>query len=265
MDKVTVKTIQKRKESKEPITALTCYDAATAKIVDQCGLDVALVGDSLANTRLGYKNTLPVTFEEMLHHVKASARGVQRALLVADMPYLSYETDPREAAKLAGRFIKEGGAEAVKLEGGSRIAGSLRAILNANVPVMGHLGLTPQSVNKIGGFKVQGRKRTDAAHIIMDAKFLEKLGVFSIVLEGIPADLARKITKMLKIPTIGIGAGPDCDGQILVFDDLVGFSSPPLPKFVKRYANLKPQIVQALTQYRYEVITRRFPEKGHSY
>ncbi len=265
MDTITIKTIQKRKESHTPITALTCYDAYTAALVDAAGLDIALVGDSLANTRLGYPNTLPVTFEEMLHHVKASARGVKRSLLVADMPYLSYEINPKEAAKMAGAFVKTGGAKAVKLEGGMKIGPSITAILNAKVPVMGHLGLTPQSVFKDGGYQVKGRKKQDAAAIMKDAKYLEQLGVFSLVLEGIPASLGAKISKSLRIPTIGIGAGPLCDGQILVLDDILGFSPPPHPKFVKRYLNLRAPIVQALTRYRWEVLSHQFPTPDHSY
>jgi len=265
MDKITVGSLQKNKTQKIPITALTCYDAYTAQILDSCGIDIALVGDSLANTRLGYANTIPVTFEEMLHHVKASSRGIKRALLVADMPFMTYEAEPSQAAKLAGRFIKEGGAQAVKLEGGRRVGNSIKAIINSNVPVMGHLGLTPQSIYKEGGYHVKGRNKAEARDIIKDAKFLERIGAFALVLEGIPAKLAHKISEMLKIPTIGIGAGPGCDGQILVLDDLVGFSPPPLPKFVKKYANLRPEMIKAVSGFRYEVLTKRFPTKEFSY
>jgi len=234
-------------------------------LVDQGGIDVALVGDSLANTRLGYANTLPVTVPEMLHHVRAASRGIQKALLVADMPFLSYEAAPWEAALTAGRFMKEGGAHAVKLEGGERVADSIRAILRANVPVMGHLGLTPQSINLQGGYRVQGKRPQDASRLIKDALLLEKLGVFALVLEGIPRSLGKAITKKLKIPTIGIGAGPDCDGQILVLDDLLGMSAGPSPKFVKKYANLHPLMLQAISSYNTDVRRRRFPGKDQSY
>ena len=228
-------------------------------------MDIALVGDSVANVRLGYPNTLPVTVEEMLHHVKASARGVEQAFLVADMPFLSYEAAPWEAAKTAGRFVKEGKAQAVKLEGGKRVATSIKAILNANVPVMGHLGLVPQSVHKMGGYHVQGKKPAEAQEIFKDAKLLQSLGVFSIVLEGIPSPLAKKITRALHIPTIGIGAGPHCDGQILVLDDMLGLTEGHSPKFVKHFASLRPTMDKAIRQYQIEVESHRFPTQAQSY
>lgn len=265
MEKVTVLSIQKKKKSRVPIVALTCYDAATAQLIEEAGVDVALVGDSLANTRLGYPNTLPVTLEEMIHHVKAAGRAIRNALLVADMPFQSYENAPWQAAQAAGRFVKEGRAQAVKVEGGRRIAPSIKAILNSNIPVMGHLGLTPQSVNKQGGYHVQGRMPKDAAELLRDAKLLQSLGVFSIVLEGIPAALGKKISRALKIPTIGIGAGPHCDGQILVLDDLLGITNGPSPKFVKKYANLRPLMAKAVRQYSADVLHRRFPTPDTSY
>lgn len=265
MEKITVLSLQKKKKEKIPITALTCYDAFTARLVDSAGIDIALVGDSLANTRLGYSNTLPVTLNEMIHHVKASARGIQHSLLVADMPFQTYEVAPWEAAKAAGRFVKEGGATAVKVEGGRRISKSIQAILNSNIPIMGHIGLTPQSVNKQGGYHVQGRRPAQARELIMEAKLLEKLGVFCLVLEGVPLDLGRKITRSLKIPTIGIGAGPYCDGQILVFDDLMGMTEGPSPKFVAAYAHLRPQMKKALNNFARDVQSHHFPNKEHSY
>ena len=264
MDKVTVSTLLKKKEARQRIVALTCYDAATARLIDAAGVDVALVGDSLANTRLGYLNTLPVTMDEMVHHTRASARGISSALLVADMPFFSYEAAPWEAAKAAGRFVKEAGAAAVKVEGGRRIEASIRAILDANVPVMGHLGLTPQSVNRMGGFRVQGRMPKDARALLEDARRLEKLGVFSIVLEGVPADLGRKISRALKIPTIGIGAGAGCDGQILVLDDLLGISES-APKFAAQYAHLRRVMSAAVRRYADDVRSGRFPDEAHSY
>lgn len=264
MSQITIEQIKNFKKSKKPIVALTCYDSASAAWIDPF-VDIALVGDSLANTRLGYPHTLPITVDEMMHHVKASARSIKQALLVADLPFLSYETAPWQAAQTAGRFIKEGGAQAVKCEGGARIAGSITAMLRANIPVMGHLGLVPQSIHKMGGYKVQGRKPIDAQRIIKDAITLEKLGVFSIVLEGIPSQLAKTITKRLIIPTIGIGAGPHTDGQILVLDDILGLTEHGLPKFVKRFANLAPLVRKAISDYRNEVTQKRFPNTAHSY
>lgn len=264
MEKISVSSLLKKKKAREPIVALTCYDAATARLIDAAGVDVALVGDSLANTRLGYPNTLPVTMDEMIHHVRASARGIQRALLVADMPFLSYEAAPWQAAQAAGRFVKEAGAVAVKLEGGRRVEASVRAILNANVPVMGHLGLTPQSVNREGGYRVQGRTPKAAAALLEDAKRLEKLGVFCIVLEGVPAALGKKVSRALKIPTIGIGAGAGCDGQILVLDDLLGISET-VPKFAAKFANLRPIMAAAVRRYAGEVRSGKFPDDAHSY
>jgi 3-methyl-2-oxobutanoate hydroxymethyltransferase len=265
VEKTTVLSIQKKKKERQPIVALTCYDAATARLIDEAGVDIALVGDSLANTRLGYANTIPITMDEMIHHVRASARGIKKALLVADMPFHSYEAAPWKAAQNAGRFIKEGRAEAVKVEGGRRIGASIKAILKANVPVMGHLGLTPQSIHQEGGYHVHGKKTGEAEMILKEAKYLESLGVFSIVLEGIPAAVGRRVTKHLRIPTIGIGAGPDCDGQILVLDDMLGISQNKTPRFVQRYAHLLPLMEKAVRLYSSDVRSHLFPTHQHSY
>jgi len=264
MEKVTVISIQKKKKSKDILTALTCYDAFTGKLVDEAGIDIALVGDSLANTRLGYANTIPVTLEEMLHHTKAASRGVQRALLVADLPFMTYELSAAQAAQSAGRFIKEGGAHAVKVEGGKRIGPSITAMLKANIAVMGHIGLTPQSYYKDGGYRVKGVTPAQVKDLKADAKYLEQLGVFSLVLEGMRPDVAKAITRSLKIPTIGIGAGPDCDGQILVLDDLLGLTENS-PKFVKKYARLRQSMLKAIQAYKKDVESRHFPGLQHSY
>jgi 3-methyl-2-oxobutanoate hydroxymethyltransferase len=264
MEKVTVRSLQEKKNKKIPITALTCYDAFTGRLIDSGGVDIALVGDSLANTRLGYPNTLPITVEEMLHHTKAAARGVRQALLVADLPYLAYETKPQDAAQNAGRFIKEGGAAAVKAEGGKRIGPSIQAMIRANIPVMGHVGLTPQSVHVHSGYHVQGKKPQDAQRVLNDALFLEKCGVFAIVIEGVPTELGKKISRRLKIPTIGIGAGRFCDGQILVLDDLLGFGER-APRFVKQYAQLRAPMMKAVRAYGADVRARRFPSAEFSY
>lgn len=263
MEKVTLRTLQEKKKHKTPITALTCYDAFSARLIEAGGVDIALVGDSLANTRLGYPNTLPITMEEMLHHTRAAARGVQRALLIADMPYLAYETSAQEAAKNAGRFIKAG-AGAVKVEGGKRVGPSVQAMIRANIPVMGHVGLTPQSIHVQSGYHVQGKNPRAAKQIFEDALFLQRAGVFSLVLEGVPIALAKRITRALRIPTIGIGAGSYCDGQILVLDDILGFGERS-PKFVKRYANLRMPMLNAIRRYNTEVRSRKFPTAEYSY
>jgi len=263
--KVTTRSLLDMKHKGENIVALTAYDAPTAALVNEAGVDVILVGDSVANVKLGYENTLPVTPEEMLHHTKAVARGNSRALLVADMPYLSYEIDALEALRVAGRFVKEGGAEAVKLEGGIEVAPVIKELVRINVPVMGHLGLTPQAVNKLGGFKVQGRRPQEADKMLTDARILEGAGVFAIVLEAVPEELAREITKKVGVPTIGIGAGKACDGQILVVDDMLGMGAGPVPKFVKRYADLRPAMLDAIKRYTAEVRAGGFPGPDHAY
>lgn len=263
--KITTSRLVEMKQKGHRITALTAYDAPTAHLLNEAGIDVLLVGDSVGNVKLGYDNTLPVTVEEMLHHVRAVRRGNSGALLVADMPYLSYELDAREAARNAGRLIKEGGAEAVKVEGGMEVAPVIKELLRVNVPVMGHLGLTPQAVHRLGGYKVQGRRPQEAEKMLTDARILEGAGVFAIVLECVPADLAREITRKVSVPTIGIGAGPDCDGQILVVDDLLGLSPGPAPKFVKRYADLRTVMLQAVRAYAEDVRGEAFPGPEHAY
>src|ERR1700675_3289536 len=241
--KVTVPGILERKSassaqnsSTAKITCLTAYDYPTARLLDDAGVDILLVGDSLAMVVLGYESTLPVTLEEMLHHTRAVRRGTRHALLVADMPYGSYHDDPMAAVRHAVRFVKEAGAEAVKIEGGERRMDLIARLVEAEIPVMGHIGLTPQSVNALGGFRVQGKTEEAGAQLLRDARAVEAAGAFSIVLESIPRDLAARITAELRIPTIGIGAGPDCDGQILVLHDMIGLGSEHVPKFARRYA-----------------------------
>ena len=236
--KVTTQTLRAMKRSSQVISMLTAYDYPTALAMDQAGIDVILVGDSLGMVVLGYKNTLPVTMEDMLHHCKAVARGAEYALLVGDMPFMSYQASTNEAVRNAGRFLQEAGMDAVKLEGGSERLNAIRAIILAGIPVMGHLGLTPQSVHQLGGFRPQGRDASAALHLLEDARLLQEAGCFSLVLESVPARLARYISEQLEIPTIGIGAGGGCDGQVLVTHDLLGLFERFTPKFVKKYANL---------------------------
>jgi 3-methyl-2-oxobutanoate hydroxymethyltransferase len=262
---VTIATLLDMKRKGVKVAMLTAYDFPTARIAEEAGVDVVLVGDSVAMTKLGYDSTLPVTMDEMMHHVKAVKRGLSRALLVADMPYLTYELDAKEAARNAGRFLKEGGAHAVKLEGGMEIAPIIKELIKVNVPVFGHLGLTPQAVNRLGGYKVQGRKPQDAERILTEARVLEGAGVCAVVLECVPAELAKEITKRLQIPTIGIGAGSHCDGQVLVSDDLLGLTEGTPHKFVKRYADLRAQAVEAVSDYCKEVRDGSFPGPEHSF
>ena len=262
---VTVGTLVDMKRKGLKIAMLTAYDFPTARVADEAGVDVVLVGDSVAMTKLGYESTLPVTMDEMMHHVKAVKRGLKRALLVADMPYLTYELDAKEAARNAGRFLKEGGAHAVKLEGGMEIAPVIKELIKVNVPVVGHLGLTPQAVNRLGGYKVQGRRPEDAERILTEARVLEGAGVCALVLECVPADLAKEITKRLQIPTIGIGAGPHCDGQVLVSDDMLGLTEGVPHKFVKRYADLRGAAVKAVSDYCKDVRDSSFPGPEHSF
>lgn len=262
---VTTAHLGALKRAGQKITALTAYDAPTARWLNEAGLDVILVGDSVANVKLGYPNTLPVTLEEMLHHTRAVARGNTRALLVADMPFLTYEFDPKDAVRQVGRLIKEGGAAAVKVEGGEAVLPTVRALGAANIPVMGHLGLTPQSVHRLGGYKVQGRGPAAARRLLAEARRLEKAGVFALVLEAVPRALGKKITQALKIPTLGIGAGPDTDGQILVVDDLLGLTPVPRPRFVRAYADLGAQAVRAVRAYAADVRAGRFPNSSESY
>ncbi len=264
MDRLTVPLLQAMKKGRQRIAALTCYDYTTARLLNEAGIDLLLVGDSLGMVKLGYESTLPVTVDDMAYHTQIVARGNQRALLVADMPYLSYHASVEEAVRNSGWMLKAG-AQAVKIEGGVEMAPIIRALLAAKIPVMGHLGMTPQSVNIFGGFKVQGRERAARQRLLKDAKALEKLGVFAIVLECIPSSLARQITRAVSIPTIGIGAGIACDGQVLVIDDLLGLSPEPRPRFVKTYANVRETIRQAAGRYREEVRSGRFPDASHSY
>jgi 3-methyl-2-oxobutanoate hydroxymethyltransferase len=263
--KVSTLRLQEMKQKREKITVLTAYDYSTAKMVDEAGVDVVLVGDSLGMVLLGYDSTLPVTMDDMLHHSKAVARGTRHALVVSDMPFMSYHVSVSESVRNAGRFLQEAGANAVKLEGGREIADTVKAIIAAGIPVMGHLGLTPQSVNQLGGFRVQGRDEAAARQIINNALALQDAGVFAIVLECIPAALAKMVTSRLDIPTIGIGAGAECDGQVLVFHDLVGLYSDLSPKFVKRYASLRSDIKDAIVGYRDEVKAGVFPGPEHGF
>jgi 3-methyl-2-oxobutanoate hydroxymethyltransferase len=265
LNKVTIKDIIEKKRKGEKIVTLTSYDYSFAKIVDEVGIDLILVGDSLSMVMLGYKNTLSITMDEMIHHTKAVSRGVSNALIVGDMPFLSYKIDKTEAVKNAGRFIQEGGAEAVKVEGGTEICSTIKAMIDADIQVMGHIGLTPQAIYKFGGFLVQGKTIQAAKKLILDAKNLEESGVFSIVLESIPWQVAKIITESIDIPTIGIGAGPYCDGQILVIHDMLGIFTDFKPKFLKYFGKLGKSIRKALIDYRNEVINSIYPDREHSY
>lgn len=264
-EKVTTVSLMQKKRKGEKITVLTAYDYSTAKLLDQAGIDIALVGDSLGMVVLGYESTLPVTMDDMLHHTKAVARGVSRTMVVGDMPFMSYQINPEEALANAGRFLQEGGAHAVKLEGGIPVAETVARIVDAGIPVMGHLGMTPQSVRKFGGFRVQGKSQSDAERIINDAKALEEAGVFAIVLELIPKDLARQITESVSVPTIGIGAGPYCDGQVQVTNDILGMYGEFHPKHAKKYANFSEAMTTALKNYIDEVKAGVFPGEEHSF
>jgi 3-methyl-2-oxobutanoate hydroxymethyltransferase len=270
--KITVPSILERKSgvpsqnsSPTKITCLTAYDYPTARLLDEAGVDILLVGDSLGMVVLGYESTLPVTMEEMLQCTRAVRRGTRHALLVADMPYGSYHDDPAEAVRHAIRFVKEAGAEAVKIEGGERRMELIARLVDAEIPVMGHIGLTPQSVNAFGGFRVQGKSEEAGEQLLRDARAVEAAGAFSIVLESIPRELAARITAKLKIPTIGIGAGPDCDGQVLVIHDLVGLSFGHKPKFARRYANVGEMISRAAAEYCRDVQQGSFPSDEESY
>lgn len=269
--KVTVPELLQRKFSaaessnNHKITCLTAYDYAMGRLVDEAGVDVVLVGDSLGMVMLGYESTLPVTIEEMLHHTKAVGRGVQRALLVADMPYGTYHGEIGEALRNAMRFVKEAGAEAVKVEGGERRLELIARLTEAEIPVMGHVGLTPQSVNPMGGYRVQGKTPDSAEQLLRDARAVEAAGAFAIVLEGIPRELAAEITRTVRIPTIGIGAGPDCDGQILVLHDVLGLTFQDAPKFARRYANVGEVISKAVREYCEDVQSGTFPSDAESY
>lgn len=263
--KITTLALREKKARGEIITMLTAYDYATALAVDRAGMDVILVGDSLGMVVLGYPTTLPVTMEEMLHHCRAVARGAQNAMLIGDMPFMSYQVSPEDALRNAGRFLQEAGMDAVKLEGGREVADTVVKIVGAGIPVMGHLGLTPQSVHKFGGFRAQGRTAVAAKRIIEDARILEDAGCFSIVLEAVPDRVAELISKRISIPTIGIGAGAGCDGQVLVTHDALGLFDRFTPKFVKRYANLHAEMARAFAEYKANVEARAFPAIEHTY
>jgi 3-methyl-2-oxobutanoate hydroxymethyltransferase len=263
-NKITIRHIQAMKARHEVISMLTAYDYPTALIMDQAGLDIILVGDSLGMVVLGYESTLPVTMDEMIHHCKAVARGAKFALLVGDMPFLSYQVSTTEAVRNAGRFLQEGGMSAVKLEGGSERAETIQAIVNAGIPVMGHLGLTPQSVHKLGGFRPQARNAEAAYRLIEDAHILQEAGCFSLVLESIPGKLAKILSEQLVIPTLGIGAGAGCDGQVLVTHDLLGIFERFTPKFAKRYAHLAEDMRQAFGEYNKDVKENKFPSYEHT-
>jgi 3-methyl-2-oxobutanoate hydroxymethyltransferase len=265
MDKVTVQSVLKMKQDGTKIAMLTAYDYAFSRILDDAGIDILLVGDSLGMAVLGYEDTLPVTMEEMIHHTKAVVRGAKRALVVADMPFMSYQVSDEKALENAGAFLKLAGAHAVKLEGGARIVGLVRKMTDAGIPVMGHLGLTPQSVLQFGGYSLQASNVSEAQALLEDSLALQEAGAFAIVLEKIPSELAELVTAGLSIPTIGIGAGPACDGQVLVVNDLLGMFERFLPKFVKKYINLKATIDDAVKSYINDVRGDIFPSSEHSY
>jgi len=263
--RVTVRSVQGFKDRGERIPMLTCYEALSARILDEAGIPLLLVGDSLGMVVLGYDSTVPVTMDEMLHHTRAVSRGAETAMVIGDMPFMSFQGDVDEAVYNAGRFLKEAGAHAVKLEGGGRVVDVVERMTSSGIPVMAHLGLTPQSVNQLGGFRVQGRTEEQAHGITEDAKNLEAAGAFSIVLEGVPSDLAQQVTASLTIPTIGIGAGPHCDGQVLVYHDFLGITPGKKPKFAKAYAELGDAIAEAARTYADEVRTGVHPDEEHSY
>lgn len=267
MKKVTIKVIQKMHEDGIKIPVLTAYGFAMASLLDKAGLPLLLVGDSVGMVEAGYDSTIPVTVDEMIYHTRSVQRGAKYALVIADMPFMSYQVSIEDALMNAGRLVKEGGAEGVKVEGGTRCAEVIRAIREAEIPVMGHVGLTPQSVNVMGGYKVQGRGAEAANAVMEDARAVEEAGAFAVVLEAVPSELAADITDALTIPTIGIGAGPGCDGQVLVLNDMLGLNvtTDVLPKFVKQYADLSAVITEAAGDFVREVISGTYPDKEHSY
>ena len=262
---VTLETLQSMKRSGEKIACLTTYDAGFTRVLEAAGVDMFIIGDSLGMVVMGYDTTLPVTMDEIIYHTRAVVRGAASTLVIADMPFMSYQTDLRDARHNAGRLIKEAGAHAVKLEGGVNIAETIRAIVNIDIPVVGHVGLTPQSVHRMGGFRVQGRDDEQASRILADARAVEDAGAFAVVLEGLPSSLAKQITESLSIPTIGIGAGVDCDGQVLVIHDILGLCDKYSPKFVKRYADVSSTISAGIEDYIREVKSGEFPTEAHSF
>jgi len=263
--KITIPALHAKKQRGEPITMITAYDYPGALAVDEAGVDLILVGDSLGMVVLGYESTVPVTMEDMISHTAAVKRGTKYAHIVGDMPFMSYQSDVKDAVRNAGRFLKEGGADSVKLEGGAEMAPTVKAIVDAGIAVMGHIGLTPQSASKLGGYRVQGKSRSGAHKLLEDALALQDAGAYAIVLETTPARVSEFVSKRLSIPTIGIGAGAGCDGQVLVFHDLLGYFDRFSPRHNKRYANLKPLIVEAVKQYVNEVSTRAFPTDENSF
>jgi 3-methyl-2-oxobutanoate hydroxymethyltransferase len=263
--KNTVSTLKQQKLDGDKITMLTAYDYSTAKLIDECGINTILVGDSLGMTMLGYEDTLSVTMEDMIHHTAAVCRGAKNALVVGDMPFMSYQTSVYDAVVNAGRLIKEGHCQAVKLEGGAAVCPQIRAITDAQIPVMGHIGLTPQSINAFGGFKVQGKSEEAAQRILDEARAIEEAGAFGIVLECIPAKLSAKITEAISIPTIGIGAGPYCDGQVLVYQDMLALFTDFKPKFVKHFADVGALMREGFTAYNEEVKAGTFPAQEHCF
>lgn len=265
MSKVTITKLQDMKNANKKITMLTAYDYSMAKILDNAGIDILLVGDSLSMVMLGNENTLPVSMDEMVIFTKAVAKGTTNALVVADMPFLSYKVDLKDAVYNAGRLIKDGGAQAVKVEGGEYIAKTILAMIHADIPVMGHIGLTPQAIHQMGGYKIQGKNPPSAEKLIEDAKLLEEIGIFALVLECIPYELAKEITEAIDIPTMGIGAGPYCDGQVSVIHDILGLYEEIRPKFVRKYANLTSVITKAVNKYTKDVQEGKFPTLEESY
>ncbi len=264
-NKITVLDFKKKKETGQKITMLTAYDYPMARIIDAIGIDAVLVGDSLGMTALGYDSTLRVTMDEMIHHSKAVRKGVNRAFLIGDMPFMSYQASDEDAVRNAGRFVKEAACQAVKIEGASEVLFRIKAIINSGIPVLGHIGLLPQSVNKLGGYKVQGKGHEEADRLMLDAVSLEKAGCFAIVIECVPSDVGRRITKELSIPTIGIGAGKYCDGQVLVTDDIIGRFDKFVPKFVKQYAKINDVIQDAVKSFKQDVEEGVFPSDEHSF
>ncbi|MFC1962636.1 3-methyl-2-oxobutanoate hydroxymethyltransferase [Chloroflexota bacterium] len=263
--RITVAELKEMKARGEKLTMLTAYDYGTAKLIDEAGIPLILVGDSLGMVILGYESTIPVTMDEMIHHTKAVARGARNTLVVGDMPFMSYHANTEEALRNAARFIQEGGAQAVKLEGGEIMADKVKRIVECGMPVMGHIGLTPQSIHQLGGFKVQGKTLEAGQHLLKDARALEEAGAFAIVLESVPAQLSSLITTRVAIPTIGIGAGPGCDGQVQVISDLLGIFTDFVPRHAKQYAHLAEVIKQAVAEYMAEVKSCTFPTPKQSY
>jgi 3-methyl-2-oxobutanoate hydroxymethyltransferase len=263
--KITVASLREKKLHREPITCLTAYDYPSARLVDEAGIDIVLVGDSLAMTMLGHENTLSITIDEMLHHTKAARRGVQHALLMADMPYGSYHVSPEETVRNASRFVKEAGGEIVKIEGGEKRADLIRRVIDAEIPVAGHIGLTPQSIHAMGGYKVQGKSLADVERLMRDAVALDRAGVACLVLEGIPREVAAMITAEVLTPTIGIGAGPECDGQVLVLHDLLSLTFAQPAKFVRRYGDGSALVSHAVNAFRADVISHQYPSDAESY